>query len=179
MRRPVLLVTALLLAGCGPTETEPVQQARQAEPQRAELGWRERYPPTGPGLRFAVDTLVVYRDGWSVEVAVTNDTGISFEVDPNRRQFGLMLFDTASLEELEQASRNGSLPAPRLAARLQPDPPEVLGPGETWRATISAPGALADESWVRVVFGPFSALDDPPEGMEPVVSWITDRSHRL
>jgi hypothetical protein len=175
----VLLVTALLLAGCGTTATEPVQQARPAEPQRAELKWRERYPPTGPGLRFAVDTLVVNRDGWSAEVAVTNDTGISFEVDPNRRQFGLMLFESSSLEELERASRDGSLPAPRLAATLQPDPPEVLGPGETWRATISAPGALADDSWVRVVFGPFSALDDPPEGMEPVVSWITDRSHRL
>jgi hypothetical protein len=179
MRRPVLLLTALLLAGCGAAATEQVEPARQAEPQRAELGWRERYPPTGPGLRFRVDMLVIRSAGWSVEIGVTNTTGISFELDPSRLQFGLMLFATGDLEELDQASRDGSLPAPRLAARLQPDPPEVLGPGETWRATISAPGALADKSWVRVVFGPFSALDDPPEGMEPVVSWITDRSHRL
>jgi hypothetical protein len=179
MRRAPILLAALLLAGCGAAESVPVEPARPAEPQQVELGWRERYPPTGPGLRFSVDKLVVHDEGWSAEVGVTNTTGISFELDRSRHQFGLMLFASGDLGELEAASRNGTLPAPRLATSLRPDPPEVLGPGESWRATISAPGALADGSFVRVVFGPFTALGDPPEGMEPVVSWITDRSHRL
>ena len=179
MRRAPTLLAALLLAGCGPGDTAPVEAARPAEAQRVELDWRERYPPTGAGLRFSVDELVVRDEGWSAEVGVTNTTGISFELDPSRHQFGLMLFASGDLGELEAASRNGSLPAPRLAESMRPGPPKVLGPGESWRGTISAPGALADGSFVRVVFGPFTALGDPPEGMEPVVSWITDRSYRL
>ena len=38
---------------------------------------------------------------------------------------------------------------------------------------------LADGSYVRVAFGPLRAVGDPPKGMQPVVYWITDRSHRL
>jgi hypothetical protein len=55
----------------------------------------------------------------------------------------------------------------------------VLAPKQTWRATISAPGSLADGAYVRVSFGPLVAKGDPPDGMEPRVVWITDRSYRL
>ena len=41
MRWPLLLVAALLLAGCGDGgKLEPVDESRAAEPQRADLDWR-------------------------------------------------------------------------------------------------------------------------------------------
>ena len=137
--------------------------------------------PAHDRLRFAVDSLTVRADGWSAEIGITNSTRSSFElgVDPAQLSFGLMLFATGELEELEQANRQGRLPTVRLAARIEPPPPDLLAPGATWRATLSAPGSLADGSWVRVTFGPLRAVGDPPEGLEPVVLWITDRSHRL
>ena len=55
----------------------------------------------------------------------------------------------------------------------------MLAPNQTWRATISAPGSLADGTYVRVSFGPLRAKGEPPEGMRPIVVWITDRSYRL
>lgn len=181
MRRPLLLAAVLLLAGCGAVDVEPIGPVRAAEPQRVELDWRERYPPTGPGLRFAVHTLEVRPDGWSADISVTNKTRIPFELGGGETalQFGLMLFASGELEELEEAAANGQLPAPRLAAGLEPAPPGALAPNATWRTTISAPGALLDGSYVRVSFGPLRARGEPPDEMEPVVLWITDRSYRL
>ncbi len=186
MRRAALLRTVLLavllLTGCASAaETEAVAPARAAEPQRVELGWRESYPSTGERIRFAVDVLDVRTDSWSVEIAVTNATRSSFELGVNQAQlsFGLMLFATGELEELEEANRAGRLPQVRLAATMKPPPPDVLAPGATWRATLSGPGSLADGSYVRVSFGPLRAVGEPPPGMQPVVVWITDRSHKL
>ena len=180
MRRTVFFVV-LLLTGCGAAETEPVAPVRPAEPQHLRLGWRESYPSSGERLRFAVDVLTVRASGWSATIAVTNSTRIPFELGANSAElsFGLMLFATGDLGELEQANREGRLPAPRVALRMEPAPPDVLAPGKTWRTTLSAPGSLADGSWVRVSFGPLRAIGDPPEGMEPVVLWITDRSRQL
>lgn len=181
MRRPLILAVALALAGCGGAEPTPLRPARAAEPQQVELGWRETYPASGAGLVFAVDELTVRRDGWSARIAVTNSTGIRFQAGSGqlRLAYGLMLFATADLTELEEASRAGRLPPLRRAETIEPKPPEVLAPNQTWRATLSAPGSLADASYVRVSFGPFQAAGDPPTGMEPVVVWITDRAHRL
>jgi len=181
MRRPLFLAAVLLLAGCGSAETEPIDPARAAEPQQVELRWLERYPDTGPGLRFAVETLEITEEGWSAVIAVTNATDISFEHGSGEGdlQYGLMLFATGDLAELETAAQNGTLPAPRLATRFVPEPPDLLAPNDTWRTTISAPGALADGSYVRVSFGPLRAVGEPPAGMESVVVWITDHSHRL
>lgn len=181
MRRPLILAAALLLAGCGGVEPEPLTPARAAEPQQAELGWRESYPASGERLVFVVDTLTVREDGWSVDVAVTNSTRIPFAAGGSRlnHAYGLMLFSTGDLAELEDAARAGELPALRRASTIKPEPPDVLAPKQTWRATLSAPGSLADGSYVRVSLGPFRAEGDPPGGIEPVVIWITDRAHRL
>lgn len=181
MRRPLLLAALLLLGGCGETELEPVKPARPAEPQRAELGWQESYPSSGPRLVFAVDTLEITARGWSAKIAVTNSTAIPFELGaaPEELAFGLMLFADDDLGALESAAASGDLPAPRLAARIEPAPPDVLAPKQTWRATISAPGSLADGAFVRLSFGTLRARGEPPEGMEPTVIWITDRSYRL
>ena len=90
-----------------------------------------------------------------------------------------MLFATGELEELEKANREGRMPAVRLADEMKPAPPDLLAPGATWRATLSGRGSLADGSWVRVAFGPFRAVGDPPPGIGPVVYWITDRAYEL
>jgi hypothetical protein len=177
-----MLLAALLLTGCASTtETKPLAPARAAEPQHAKLGWLESYPSTGQRLRFAVDELDVRANGWSVGIAVTNETRIPFELGLNRAQlsFGLMLFATGALAELEAENRDGRLPPVRLAATMEPSPPDVLDPGATWSATLSAPGSLADGSFVRVAFGPLRAVGEPPKDMLPVVYWITDRSHQL
>ena len=186
MRRTVallLFVLVLVVAGCGSTEagSEPDRPARPAEPQRAELGWRETYPaPTGERLVFEVGTLAVTADGWSTTVAVTNRTPFRFEVDtgPGDYGFGLMLFPTNDLKALEAANREGRLPPIRSATKIVPPPPELLRPGATWRTTLSAPGSLADGSWVRVVFGTFLGVEGTPKEFARVV-WFTDLAHRL
>jgi hypothetical protein len=181
MRRNLSLLAVALLAGCGTTtEPEPVAPARAAEPQTAELGWRESYPSTGKRLRFDVDRLEVRRDGWSVAIAVTNSVGIPFEIArPLDSAFGLMLFETGDLGELTEAAEAAGLPPLRRATSIEPPPPRILAPDSTWRATLSAPGSLSDGSWVRVSFGPLEAVGTPPEGMQSQVVWITDKAHRL
>ena len=173
-------------AGRAPLERarSPVGAAERPcgrEPQRAELGWRESYPSTGERLVFVVQTLEVTKQGWSADIAVTNSTAIPFELgalpEPSRLRADALR--NGDLDELEQAAETGRLPAPRLAARFEPPPPDVLAPDQTWRTTISAPGSLADGAFVRVSFGPLARAGEPPAGMEPIVLWITDRSYRL
>jgi hypothetical protein len=183
-RTAALLALVLLGGGCaaGPEpDREPLPPARAAEPQHAELGWSESHPAAaGPRLVFEVDSLDVTVTGWSVRMAVTNRTTTVFDVEtgPTDYAFGLMLFPTGDLEAVLEANREGRLPAVREATRFEPPPPRVLRPGTTWRTTMSAPGSLADGSWVRVVFGTFLGRNDPPEELRRVV-WFTDRSHRL
>ena len=59
MRRTVLLAV-LLLTGCGDRRpNRQIPPARAAEPQHAELDWRESHPSTGERIHFAVDELTV------------------------------------------------------------------------------------------------------------------------
>ena len=60
-----------------------------------------------------------------------------------------------------------------------PELPARLGPGESWRGTISAPGSLASGRWVRVAFGPLVAAGDPPDDMPSQFVWITDHAYHL
>jgi hypothetical protein len=180
MRRTALLALALVLAGCGgaATEQQPRRDAVEAGPQSVQLGWREPYPPrASERLVFEVDSLEVTAGGWEAVVAVTNSTSVPFRTSP--RGYGLMLFATGDLAELEDANRAGQLPPPRPAAAIEPLPPAVLSPQATWRGRLSASGSLPAGSYVRVVFGSFAAEGEPPEDMEAVVRWITDRSYRL
>ena len=183
MRRTVsLLALVIVLGGCGTNEAaEPIPPARPAEPQRAQLDWREAYPrATGERLVFEVGTLAVTADGWSTTVAVTNRTPFRFRIEtgPAGYGFGLMLFPTGDLEAVESANREGNLPAVRRASTIVPEPPKILQPRMTWRGTLSAPGSLADGSFVRVVFGTFLGEEGAPDEFKRVV-WFTDHSYRL
>ena len=77
--------------------------------------------------------------------------------------FGLMLFESNQVAELEQENENGTLRASRTATHFEPSPPRLLEPGVSWTGTISAPGALVADSWARVVFGPLVSVGTPPE----------------
>jgi hypothetical protein len=178
MRR-LLLALLVLLSGCGSAATEPLPEARAAEPQSAVLGWRESYPKGGERLVFAVESLEVTEHGWSSKIAIENRTAISFKFgDGPPLALGLVLLADDKLKTLDRmTSRDGLLI--REPRSIVPRPPEVLSPGETWRATISAPGSLADSAYVRVSFGPLVAEGDPPADMQSTVVWITDESYRL
>lgn len=177
---PVL--AALVVAGCRSTDVT-VPATVKAPPQTASLDWKERYPAAAPALVFGVSSFTVTRDGWTAEISVANTSGVAWKVgDPRNsaeREFGVLLFPNNDLNELERRSRNGDIPAIRAAASYRPALPTVLGPGATWKGTIAAPGALAGGLWVRLSFGPFASVGDPPEGTQTPVVWFTDHAHRL
>jgi hypothetical protein len=183
VRRTVLLALVLVLAGCGEAAVErPRAEPRAAGPQTAELGWREPYPTRGrERLVFEVESLEVTANGWSARIGVTNSTSVPFSARPSPTQsrYGLMLFESGDLTELEDAASSGGLPLAREAERVEPRPPAVLAPGASWRARIAASGSLPAGTYVRVVFGPLVAQGDPPPEIEPTVVWITDRAYRL
>jgi hypothetical protein len=180
---PVLAVAlAVLVAGCG-SDGGPPPPARAAPPQRAELGWTERSPAEGPGLVFRTNWFAVTESGWEADVEIENRTAIPWELGADRlavgQSFGIMLFATGELDELEQRNRDSDLPGLRPAQTFAPALPAKLAPDAAWRGVISARGTLASGRWVRVVFGPLVALGDPPNGMPPDFVWITDHAYRL
>ena len=186
MQRPlavlVALGTVLLAAGCGASSVSPPPVVA-APPQAAELAWDERSPAAGPHLVFRVRRFAVTADGWETDVEVENRTGITWEMgaDPVAvgQSFGIMLFATGDLAEVEDRNRNGDLPGLRAAQSFVPELAARLAPGASWRGTVSAHGTLAAGRHVRVVFGPLVADGSPPSGMPARFVWITDHAYRL
>jgi hypothetical protein len=175
---------AVAVAGCGASgTTESVPASVKAPPQTARLGWEELYPAEKPALVFGVSAFTVTRGGWTADIWVENRSQVGWEVgDPRRaadRAFGVLLFPNDDLDELERRNRSGDLPAIRHAATYDPALPLVLRPGKTWRGTISAPGALAGGLWLRLSFGPFASVGEPPEGAASPVVWFTDHAYHL
>jgi len=179
----LLLVVAILVAGCGGDETPTPLPTEAAPPQAAELGWTEQLPKTGDALVFHVHRFAVTKNGWEADVEVENRTDIPWRlpgaVDAVPTSFGVMLFRTDDLDEVESRSADGDLPGLREASTYSPRLPARLAPGARWRGTIAAPGSLAAGLYLRLVLGPFVAVGDPPDGMERAFSWITDHAHRL
>ena len=190
MPRAVAVVLAAVaigvVAGCtsesGGSDTQP-RPALAAGPQSAELGWKEQTPTTGPALVFRVHRFAVTDTGWEADVEIENRTTVAWELGADRveveRSFGVMLFATGELEEVEKRGRDGELPGLRAVRRFAPELPERLTPRRRWRGTVSASGSLAAGRYLRVVFGPFSAEGDPPEGTPDDFVWITDHAYLL
>lgn len=183
MRRALFFVPiALLAAGCGAT-APPIAPAVKAPPQQSTLDWVEPYPPQKPALVFGVRSFAVTKTGWSASVSVTNRSDVGWEVGAPRlaveRAFGVLLFPNADLDELDRRSREGTLPGIRRARAYVPSLPPVLEPGKTWSGTISAPGPLAGGLWVRLSFGTFTSIGDPPQGAQPRLVWLTDHAVQL
>jgi hypothetical protein len=182
-RAASLALLVLVGAGCGSTPAPQTLPTEAAPPQRVELGWEERLPSGGPGLVFRVHRFAVTADGWEADVGLENRTEIAWRlpgaVGAVPTSFGVMLFTSDALDEVEQRSRDGELPGVREAQRYEPRLPARLAPGAEWRGTIAARGALAAGLFVRIVLGPFVAVGDPPKGMRAGFSWITDHAHRL
>lgn len=186
MRRwiPLLLLAPLLLVlpSLGrlfDDEAQPLPVAAAAPPQRAQLGWVERFPTSGPALVFEVRSLAVTRKGWEADVALRNQTNVNWELRESLRSFGVMLFARAGTEDLQRRRDAGDLPGLRRATAYRPAPPIIIEAGSTWAGRISAPGSLAAGRWARLTFGTLQALDAPPEGVPDRFDWITDHSYRL
>lgn len=177
------VAAAFALVGCS-EEKEPSPSIPAARPQAARLDWVERMPEDGPPLVFGVSALRVTADGWETDVSLENKTGTRFEIPPDvessDRAFGLMLFADGEQSTLDEKARNGTMPPVRVAWTTTPATPEILEPGASWRGTISAPGRLQSGAFVRVSFGPFQSVDEPPKGFPPdQFTWITDHAYRL
>jgi hypothetical protein len=160
----------------GDEEVAEEPRSVPASPQKVVLGWEESVGSGGEELVFSVESLEVLADGWRADIALENRTDTSYEVGATHdRPFGLMLLSTGNQDALEEQNEAGTLPLIRPASRYEPHLPAILEPGDSWSGTISAPGALVANSWVRVVFGSFVSVVDREEEL----SWITDRTHRL
>jgi hypothetical protein len=93
--------------------------------------------------------------------------------------FGVQLFETGDMEELEERIRDGTVPAVRAATEFAPELPGILEPGASWEGEMSARGALVAQSWARVVFGTLVAVGKPPDELDEQVVWITDHAYEL
>lgn len=179
---PLTVLLGLLATGCGSTATTFVPSMK-APPQEATLGWLEPYPAEKPALVFGVRSFAVTRSGWQAAISVENRSDVGWEVGAPRltaeRAFGVLLFPSDDLDELERRNREGTLPALRRATAYVPPLPQVLEPGTTWSGTISAPGPLAGGLWLRVSFGTFTSVGDPPAGAQQQLVWFTDHAYHL
>jgi hypothetical protein len=164
------------------SDEESIPTSVAAGPQTAALGWREVYGSVGEQIVFTVERLDVTESGWSARVGVENDSSVGWELAPGATpegSFGLQLFETGDVEELETRNRDGTLPAVRAATRYVPEMPAVLEPDASWEGEMSAQGALVAGSWARVVFGTLVAVGKPPEELDEKVIWITDHAYEL
>ena len=122
----------------------------------------------------------VTKSGWRAEIGLENETSTSWRlVESPTTGFGVMLFPTDEVSEVESRSSGGDLPGLREAQSFEPPLPPSLGPGESWHGAIAARGPLAAGLYARIVFGLLSASDDVPEGLPAQFSWITDHAYKL
>jgi hypothetical protein len=180
-----LLLAGVVATGCGGEESAPAPSppAQAASPQTASLEWSERFTQAGNSFTFRVSSFEILDSGWEARISMTNGTSTRFELatagSTVDRYFGVMLFRTGELSELEERGTQAELPGIRRAERFRPALPLVLEPGATWSGTIGASGALPAGLWVRIVFGVLVPVGDPPQGFPSRLLWITDHAHRL
>ena len=110
-------------------------------------------------MQIRVRRLVVGRRSWRVDAALANRTGVALQVvRPHHLhavEFGLDVFDTNTLGEVETRAARKALHTGALPERVVPPIAGVLQPGDRWAGSFSAPGRLPRGKYVRVVFGRF------------------------
>jgi hypothetical protein len=182
-RLPVLLASLLAAVAVGCTSDVRTLPPSTAAPlQSAELAWVERAPQDGTGFVFRVRRFAVTDDGWEADVEIQNRTSIAWGTGGGLavgQSFGLMLFASGDLAEVDRRMRDRDLPGLRPVQRFDPALPDRLAAGQTWRSTISAAGTLAAGRHVRIAFGPLIADGEPPQGLERAFVWITDHAYEL
>jgi hypothetical protein len=178
----VVSLTAMVAAGCAKS-TKPFVPIAAAPPQSANVGWTESFPADGPALIFRVGTIRVRSGGWEADISIENQTEQRYEIPPAtspKRSFGVLIFANDDLDELDRRSRDGALPTLREAQAAIPDIPPVIAPGERWTGTIAAAGSLPAGQWLRVEFGPLTAMSkDASKSAGDPFTWITDHAYRL
>jgi hypothetical protein len=153
----------------GDDDTKASSRTVAAGPQKAILGWREVAGESDEQIVYSVESLEVLTDGWRVRLSVENRTTTSYEVASTLEQpFGLMVFASGDYEELTELNEDRALPTVRPATSYEPRLPAVLEPGDAWIGTISAPGALVANGWVRVAFGALVSVIQARD----VIAWI-------
>ena len=180
-RASLALLAVLVAAGAAACTSSGVTlpPASPASLQEAQVNWVEPTSSKPPRLVFQVRRIHVTPNGWSARVAIRNDSGIGWEFGDSQAStapFGVMLFATGEMSELERRIQERDLPGLRGARTVKPAPPAILGPGQFWEGTIAAPGALAAGRWLRVVFGPLLAHGTAPPSLGQELSWITDNA---
>lgn len=175
----LIALAAAALTGCTSGE-EPTLPPGPAPPQTATLDWVERVPSQGPALVFRAHGFEITSTGWKAEIGLENETEIPWRlVESPATSFGVMLFTSDDVSEVESRSDADDLPGLRAAQTFDPPVPANIAPGASWRGTIAAPGRLAASLHVRIVFGRLAAVGEPPRGMPTQFSWITDHSYEL
>ena len=140
-----VVVGVLIAGGWARGRATPIVSPGPATQQETTLRWREAAGDMGEQLVFEVERFAITDGGWKATIALHNRTSFAWEVGDGSavpRTFGVMLFRTGDMRELEQRNRGGTLPTVRPATRFEPALPRLIGPGESWTGTISAPGSL-------------------------------------
>ena len=167
---PSMLPRRGLLVSGG--ERRTAGAAPPAGPQRAELGWEERFPDSGPGMVFRAHSSPSPRTAGRRTSRSRTARPCPAGRAARRATFVLVRRD-ALRERLAGRGRaagpDGDLPGLRRRGPVRPPLPARLAPGRAWRGTIGARGSLAAGLYVRLVYGPFVAVGEPPEGMQPGV----------
>ena len=119
-----------------------------------------------------------------MDAALANRTGVALQVvRPHHLhavEFGLDVFDTNTLGEVETRAARKALHTGALPERVVPPIAGVLQPGDRWAGSFSAPGRLARGKYVRVVFGRFVVPGGKvPSGIAARFFCTTDDAPRL
>ena len=139
--------------GCGARRrlqrrVAPDLPTEAAPPQAAELGWTEQLPKRDARWSSACTGSPSPERGWEADVEVENQTDVMWEIpgalSAVTTSFGVMLFRTGELEELDRGTGRRSAGSPR-GGRLRAGAPDSLAPGEggAGRSPPAAPSRRA------------------------------------
>jgi hypothetical protein len=178
VRAAAIAAAALASAGCGSTD-----HVVWARPQTVRFHGSSDCGPKGRNIEIHVQRLVLHRDGWRVDASIVNRTGTAVQISrphhANQVQFGVDVFETDSLAEVERRVAQRAMHDNALAERVVPPFGHVLEAGERWRGSFSGPGRFPAGRYVRIEFGRFIFPGTVPPGLDAHFYCVTDDAPRL